>query len=88
MCRIRLTEWRFFWCTPLQEQTTAVDGWNEQISQLTAERDKLEDSLQEITKVFFFLNANFRIQEQRLLILLQAKDILLITNGTILWSSV
>ncbi|KAM7437952.1 regulation of modification of synaptic structure [Porites harrisoni] len=35
----------------VKEQTTAVDGWNEQISQLTAERDKLEDSLQEITKV-------------------------------------
>ncbi|XP_068714216.1 GRIP1-associated protein 1-like [Montipora foliosa] len=34
----------------VKEQTTAVDGWNEQISQLTSERDKLEDSLQEISK--------------------------------------
>jgi len=42
-----------------QEQNTAVDGWNEQISQLTAECDQLKDSLQEVTKVlastFFFL---------------------------------
>ncbi|XP_020602153.1 GRIP1-associated protein 1-like [Orbicella faveolata] len=35
----------------LKEQNTAVDGWNEQISQLTAECDQLKDSLQEITKV-------------------------------------
>lgn len=34
-----------------QEQNTAVDGWNEQISQLTAECDQLKDSLQEINKV-------------------------------------
>ena len=41
-----------------QEQNTAVDGWNEQISQLTAECDQLKDSLQEINKVLastFFL---------------------------------
>ncbi|KAJ7379420.1 regulation of modification of synaptic structure, partial [Desmophyllum pertusum] len=35
----------------LKEQNTAVDGWNEQISQITAERDQLKDSLQEVTKV-------------------------------------
>ncbi|KAL9960362.1 hypothetical protein ACROYT_G033810 [Oculina patagonica] len=35
----------------LKEQNTAVDGWNEQISQLTAECDQLKDSLQEVTKV-------------------------------------
>ena len=34
-----------------QEQNTAVDGWNEQISQLTAQCDQLKDSLQEVTKV-------------------------------------
>ena len=28
-----------------------MDGWNEQISQVTAERDTLRDSLQEVTKV-------------------------------------
>ena len=28
-----------------------MDGWNEQISQLTAECDQLKDSLQEVTKV-------------------------------------
>lgn len=38
-----------------QEQNTAVDGWNEQISQLTAECDQLKDSLQEVTKVQFLL---------------------------------
>lgn len=38
-----------------QEQNTAVDGWNEQISQLTAECDQLKDSLQEVTKVSFLL---------------------------------
>ena len=38
---------------PHQEQHTAVDGWNEQISQLTEERHKLENSVQEISKVFF-----------------------------------
>lgn len=38
-----------------QEQNTAVDGWNDQISQLTAECDQLKDSLQEVTKVSFLL---------------------------------
>ena len=28
-----------------------MDGWNEQISQLTSERDQLKDSLQEVSKV-------------------------------------
>lgn len=56
-----------------QEQNTAVDGWNEQISQLTAECDQLKDSLQEINKVlvstvqfiFYFSSfqpANFKLQ--------------------------
>ena len=31
-----------------------MDGWNEQISQLTAECDQLKDSLQEVTKVLVF----------------------------------
>lgn len=35
----------------VKEQNTAVDGWNEQISQLTSERDQLKDSLEEVTKV-------------------------------------
>jgi len=35
----------------LKEQNTAVDGWNEQISQLTAQCNQLKDSLQEINKV-------------------------------------
>lgn len=35
----------------VKEQSTAVDGWNEQISQLTSERDQLKDSLEEVTKV-------------------------------------
>lgn len=35
----------------VKEQNTAVDGWNEQISQLTSERDQLKDSLDEVTKV-------------------------------------
>ena len=39
-----------------QEQNTAVDGWNEQISQLTAECDQLKDSLQEVTKVSIFIS--------------------------------
>lgn len=40
-----------FFLVSTQEQNTAVDGWNEQISQLTAECDQLKDSLQEVTKV-------------------------------------
>ena len=39
-----------------QEQNTAVDGWNEQISQLTAECDQLKDSLQEVTKVSIYIS--------------------------------
>ncbi|RMX52930.1 hypothetical protein pdam_00010954 [Pocillopora damicornis] len=35
----------------VKEQNTAVEGWNEQISQLTSERDQLKDSLEEVTKV-------------------------------------
>ncbi|KAK2550953.1 GRIP1-associated protein 1 [Acropora cervicornis] len=34
----------------VKEQTTAVDGWNEQISQLTSKRDELQDSLEEMSK--------------------------------------
>lgn len=56
-----------------QEQNTAVDGWNEQISQLTAECNQLKDSLQEINKVLVstvqfifycssFQPANFKLQ--------------------------
>lgn len=41
-----------FFVNSTQEQTTAVDGWNEQISQLTSKRDELQDSLQEMSKVF------------------------------------
>ena len=39
-----------------QEQNTAVEGWNEQISQLTSERDQLKDSLEEVTKVIAINN--------------------------------
>ena len=39
-----------------QEQNTAVEGWNEQISQLTSERDQLKDSLEEVTKVIAISN--------------------------------
>lgn len=52
-----------------QEQNTAVDGWNEQISQLTAECDQLKDSLQEITKVLVsivFVVALFNLQTSNL----------------------
>lgn len=52
-----------------QEQNTAVDGWNEQISQLTAECDQLKDSLQEITKVLVsivFVVTLFNLQTSNL----------------------